>query len=391
MARRTFPSKTWASRALVTLSLMTAVIGIITCEDSPTDAGRVSAPASPAESNDPEEEGRSLTAASVPLPFSGAVTANKAAFKIEQKGAGNSGYFKITNTGNAKEALLAETNSTVFFSSAITALATGVGGDTPAIRAEVTTASNEGDGIFARTVGTGNAVIGVQRGSAGTAGYFSLEHSSNASPALVGSTIGPGTALLVLKQNSSGTGLDVLHTGPSGNIAIFRTSTGNKARIDRTGRGFFNGGTQIGGADVAEALAVEGSPARYRPGDVLVVSTRSDARVTMTSEPYSTRVAGVYATRPGVLLTERPIDVSLEDLVPVGVVGILPTRVSAENGAIWRGDLLVTATRRGHAMRARPVVVNGVRLYPTGAILGKALEEFRGPGTGMIRVLVNVR
>jgi hypothetical protein len=32
-----------------------------------------------------------------------------------------------------------------------------------------------------------------------------------------------------------------------------------------------------------------------------------------------------------------------------------------------------------------------MRRYPSGAILGKALEEFAGPGTGMIRVLVNVK
>jgi hypothetical protein len=42
-------------------------------------------------------------------------------------------------------------------------------------------------------------------------------------------------------------------------------------------------------------------------------------------------------------------------------------------------------------MRASPVVIHGVRPYPTRAILGKAMEESRGPGTGVIRVLVNVK
>ena len=44
----------------------------------------------------------------------------------------------------------------------------------------------------------------------------------------------------------------------------------------------------------------------------------------------------------------------------------------------------------GHAMRAEPEVVNGVLVYPTGAILGKALEPLAA-GTGVIRVLIALR
>jgi hypothetical protein len=42
-------------------------------------------------------------------------------------------------------------------------------------------------------------------------------------------------------------------------------------------------------------------------------------------------------------------------------------------------------------MKASPVVVNGVEIFPTGTILGKALENFGGPGSGVIEVLVNVK
>jgi hypothetical protein len=42
------------------------------------------------------------------------------------------------------------------------------------------------------------------------------------------------------------------------------------------------------------------------------------------------------------------------------------------------------------AMKAQPEVVNEVALYPTGAILGKALEPLP-QGTGMINVLVTLR
>lgn len=41
-------------------------------------------------------------------------------------------------------------------------------------------------------------------------------------------------------------------------------------------------------------------------------------------------------------------------------------------------------------MRATPVSVQGVPLYPPGAILGKALDPW-SRGTGVIRVLVTLR
>ena len=106
-----------------------------------------------------------------------------------------------------------------------------------------------------------------------------------------------------------------------GPLATFRRSGANQIRFSRSGKGFFNGGTQTRGADVAEAFEVEGLPSSFEPGDVLAISTQSDRRVTKSATSYSTAVIGVYATKPGVLLTERTIDESLDDMVPVGVIG----------------------------------------------------------------------
>jgi len=36
-------------------------------------------------------------------------------------------------------------------------------------------------------------------------------------------------------------------------------------------------------------------------------------------------------------------------------------------------------------------VIQGVAIYPAGALIGKALEPFEGPGSGLIEVLVNVK
>jgi hypothetical protein len=67
------------------------------------------------------------------------------------------------------------------------------------------------------------------------------------------------------------------------------------------------------------------------------------------------------------------------------MMGVIPTKVSAENGPIRRGDLLVSAHTPGHAMRGTR------RDRMLGAILGKALGEFTGTGTAVIPVLVNVK
>ncbi len=153
-------------------------------------------------------------------------------------------------------------------------------------------------------------------------------------------------------------------------------------RIDGTGRGFFNGGTQTGGADFAEQVAAEGPSAEYEPGDVLVISTSLDRSAALSSEPYSTLVLGVYSTQPGYLAGAPDTDDPLAGL-PVAVVGIVPCKVSTENGPIQRGDLLVTSSTPGYAMRA------GAN-PPVGTVLGKAMEPL-AEDTGLIQVLVTLQ
>ena len=84
------------------------------------------------------------------------------------------------------------------------------------------------------------------------------------------------------------------------------------------------------------------------------------------------------------------IDDSLEREVPVAIVGIVPTLVTTESGPIEVGDLLVTSSTPGHAMKAQPATIDGMEIYPTGAILGKALESLDS-GTGVIKILVMLR
>ncbi|HEY2168496.1 MAG TPA: hypothetical protein VGJ30_02645 [Candidatus Angelobacter sp.] len=158
-----------------------------------------------------------------------------------------------------------------------------------------------------------------------------------------------------------------------------------KARIDSSGKGFFDGGTQTGGADFAESVSIAGRKDNYDPGDVLVIDTNSDRQFTLAKAPYSTLVAGIYSTKPGVTATPHTSeDPRLATEIPVAIVGIVPCKVTNENGPIARGDLLVTSSTPGYAMRGSD------RTMLPGAIIGKALQPSSG-AKGVIEILVTLR
>jgi len=339
------------------------------------------------------------------LPLTDTITSSVPAFEIKQKGGGIAGRFEITNPNSAAIALDGVSAGT---GHALLAWNLGKGRGAVIITSNSTntlptvdvSTQSSGQSLLIKHnhSTTTNPAILVENRGLGSAANFRTLNTSNTAPVLTASADGPTTSALFsattnssliptvsIVTNGPGRPLQVNHRGTSGNMAVFMAADQTKIRFDRTGKGFFNGGTQTGGADVAEAFSVEGDRSDYEPGDVLVISERTDRTVETAAEPYSTLVAGVYATKPGVLLTERHVNASLADQVPLGVVGVIPTKVSAENGAIRRGDLLVTSSTPGHAMRGTD------RERMLGAVLGKALEGFAGPGVGTIRVLVNVQ
>lgn len=279
---------------------------------------------------------------------------------------GNAGSFSINNATSASIALNAGTNGP---GEAVRGENSGTGQAASFVIANATSASIA---LSAGTNGSGPAIRGENPGT-GQAATFNIINAANASTALNVST------------NGTGDGLKVSQDGTSGNIATFVSNSANKARIDKAGKGFFNGGTQSGGADVAEAISVLGDRSGFSPGDVLALSPDHPNRFALSATPYSRLVSGVYATKPGVLLTERDAtNDDLMDLVPMGVVGIIPTKVCGENGPIQIGDLLVSSSTPGRAMRG----TDESKLV--GAVIGKAMEAFDGK-SGAIRVLVSVK
>jgi hypothetical protein len=139
-------------------------------------------------------------------------------------------------------------------------------------------------------------------------------------------------------------------------------------------------GAYHAGADFAESMPAAGGNEGYEPGDVLVISADQAGAVEKSSNPYDTAVIGVYSTEPGFV---GGVAQGLDD-VPVAVVGIVPVKASAENGAIAPGDLLATSATPGHVMRC----IGAEQCF--GRTIGKALEGLDN-GTGVIRMLVSLQ
>jgi hypothetical protein len=239
-----------------------------------------------------------------------------------------------------------------------------------------TTASTQGNGVFGQaTASTGSA----------TGGHFST--FSNAGNGVWGSSDNSaGIGIGVLGTASSATGVaGMFSNSGGGDLILGRTSAAVQFRVASTGNVTAAGTFTGGGADFAELVDVSDTVDAYEPGDVLVVDPTSNRRFALSREAYSPLVAGIYSTKPGMLGSRTSMDASqLAGEIPMAVVGIVPTKVSTENGTIHRGDLLVASSTPGYAMKGTD------RDRMLGAVIGKALEPFV-EGKGVIEVLVTVR
>lgn len=169
-----------------------------------------------------------------------------------------------------------------------------------------------------------------------------------------------------------------------------RLEVSGNAKLD--GSLLFNDGTAqttawtgaLCGGDYAESVAVSGERVLYEPGDVLVIDPSNSQNFVKSSTSYATTVAGIYSTKPGVVGKRSTNPNSARSEIPMAMVGIVPTKVTTENGPIKIGDLLVTSSVPGYAMKGtdRPQML--------GAVVGKAIEPLNA-GRGVINVLVTLQ
>ena len=142
------------------------------------------------------------------------------------------------------------------------------------------------------------------------------------------------------------------------------------------------GGFHTGNADVAERI---NTSEWVEPGNVVEIDPDHPGFFRISSSPYSTKVAGIISTSPGVILGNSFDEATddWEDNRPVlAVTGRVPCKVSAENGPIQIGDLLVASSTPGIAMKGEPE--RGI-----GAVVGKAMEPLEdGEGTIVVQVML---
>jgi len=182
----------------------------------------------------------------------------------------------------------------------------------------------------------------------------------------------------------------------TGNVGIGTTSPTRKLHIagdvQIDGSLYFGSSSQpqsaafsgvICGGDYAESVDVTGTRSTYVPGDLLMIDKHDPSKFVKSSEPYSTMVAGVYSTKPGTVGRRQSTPRSTEE-IPMAVIGIVPAKVSAENGAIEAGDLLVSSSTPGYAMKGTD------RVRMLGAVIGKAMGTL-STGVGVIEVLVTLQ
>jgi hypothetical protein len=132
--------------------------------------------------------------------------------------------------------------------------------------------------------------------------------------------------------------------------------------------------------DLAENFT---SMTTLEPGDVVCLDPGSD-NVVRAARPNDTLALGVVSTKPGFLLNAA-IEEPKPNAVPVILSGRCPCKVVDENGPIRRGDLLTSSSTPGHAMKAKPITVEGREFVQPGTIIGKALGTLES-GRGAIDI-----
>lgn len=193
------------------------------------------------------------------------------------------------------------------------------------------------------------------------------------------------TAMTVLASNGN-VGIGTTNPGSTlevnGNIALTNGKGGSVIFQDGSKQSTAWTGSLCGG-DYAESIDVSDNRGKYEPGDVLVIDPNAEGKFLKSTEPYSMAVAGVYSTKPGVV-GRRQTTTKNPDEIPMAVIGIVPVKVIAENGPIHPGDILVTSSTAGYAMRG----TDRSRMFQ--AVIGKAMGSLAS-GTGLIEVLVSLQ
>ncbi len=303
----------------------------------------------------------------VTLPYSGTAATTAAALQVQ-----NSSGPAITAIGTATGIAGAAFQAS---GSGIGAVITNTSTDTALLLGN-NVAGSGGDlirafvpaGIF-HVDGQGN-IVSPAAASFGGLGILSSTTLS------VGTTFSNGVAIGV-NTNTTGAAVSIANDNDSGYIleGFGSSDSLRKFFINNSGTVVAHGSFIPNGTDYADRLP---AAAGLEPGEVLVIG--DDGLLHRSTRPSEIAVAGVYSTQPGVIgrheEEERPT-------IPVALAGVIPVKATNENGAIHAGDLLVSSSTPGRAMRAP----NNPQ---PGTVIGKAMQSLT-VSSGAIEMLVMLR
>lgn len=359
------------------------------------------------------------------LPFAG--TGNSTAltplFDVSQGGTGGVARFSQSNPQGAGVALVLENRGT---GSTLSSTASGVTGSA---------------GVFnIDNIDNGHAAVSVMTTGVGNAGYFEIRNRNSDSaavhaltngtaPGVYGQATGNGRAYGIYGRAdgecvddlsglrrfcpagvfgtawrgpgvfgyNSGLGAGVKAYSEMGNLFEGFGPTQNagfddlRFYVDNTGRSYgeqsFYTPQAFSSSRSAMAHVITPGDTGVAEGDVLVVN--ANGAFVESTDTNQTTVVGIVVSNPA-FLSGNELDEEGNELPTfaqtrqLAVAGIVTVNVSDENGAIAPGDLLVSSSTPGHAMKAPADPAPGT-------VVAKALGTFGATGTGSIRAIVMLR
>ena len=257
--------------------------------------------------------------------------------------------------------------------------------------------------------GVGNPQLRLTETQAGDYARLQFDNGSTTNFWHEAGTVGATPDVSHFNTYYNGTG-DILSVEGDGRVGINTTAPGGPLHVAGNGDIFLRstGNVAIGGAgvppeklsvagnvyitqtyfcsqnafDIAENVRGAPAPRKLEPGDVVTIDRTQDEQVMLATTAYDAGVAGVVSTKPAVLLGVDQVDKSVAVELVLG--GRASTKVTMEGGPIRRGDLLVTSSKPGYAMRGDPKKIT------PGVVIGKAMGELK-EGEGTIAALVNLQ
>ncbi len=308
------------------------------------------------------------------LPYSGMTSTSGNALAITNTGTGRGIYAEAAGTGDV-------TNYGGYFESA--------GNNGTAVLGHATAYGTSANNIGGRFQADGTYGIGVM-GATGASGDGALRYGGyfvatwgNQAVGVYGKGQGIGVkgesntvAVYAGATHSAGTGLLAIGGSSAyagdfwGKVIIRAQSTGNP--VMELGEGL----DYAEGFDVSENRGISA-------GSVLIIDSGNPGKLTLSTGPYDSRVAGIVAGANGLGSGVR-LGVGEFDH-DVALAGRVYCNVDATRAGIEPGDQLTTSDIPGYAMKA----ADDTRAR--GAILGKAMEGLEKGQKGQILVLVTLQ